>query len=104
MEENKEMEFQLDEFKILLSEANSRADENEEIIREREKDIEKMREKLGKLEKGMYLCNSWIQTNPNLDWLHALLYFVFFQMKKIVGQRKKQLNSKLPLLVTKLKV
>ena len=46
------MEFQLDEFKILLSEANSRADENEEIIREREKDIEKMKEKLGKLEKG----------------------------------------------------
>ena len=98
------MEFQLDEFKILLSEANSRADENEEIIREREKDIEKMKEKLGKFEKGNSSKDSkWLQTIPNLDFFHAL-YFVFFQMKKIVGQRKKQLNSKLPLLVTKLKV
>ena len=58
MEENKEMEFQLDEFKILLSEANSRADENEEIIREREKDIEKMKEKLEKLEKGTITIDS----------------------------------------------
>ena len=98
------MEFQLDEFKILLSEANSRADENEEIIREREKDIEKMKEKLGKLEKGNSSKDSkWLQTIPNLDFLHAL-YFVFFQMKKIVGQRKKQLNSKSQLLMTKLKV
>ena len=98
------MEFQLDEFKILLSEANSRADENEEIIREREKDIEKMREKLGKLEKGNSSKDSkWIQNIPDLDFLHAL-HFVFFQMKKIVGQRKKQLNSKSPLLATKLKV
>ena len=98
------MEFQLDEFKILLSEANSRADENEEIIREREKDIEKMKEKLGKFEKGNLSKDSkWIQTIPNLDFFHAL-HFVFFQMKKIVGQRKKQLNSKSPLLATKLKV